>query len=104
MTSKENAAETTAMLLKELNISAKDWRKLLAVPELDLLSIQAKFPTVPPFIEKNSNNRRIGFGSVVDGEALPYPPLDPTDSAISKNKHLFQSEESLVGKQSVNTY
>ncbi len=89
MTSKENAAETTAMLLKELNISAKDWRKLLAVPALDLLSIQAKFPTVPPFIEKNNNNRRIGFGPVVDGVALPYHPFDPTASAVSRNKPLL---------------
>lgn len=89
MTSKENAAETTAMLLKELNISAKDWRKLLTVPALDLLSIQAKLPTVPPFIEKDNNNRKIGFGPVVDGEALPYHPFDPTASAISRNKPLL---------------
>jgi len=89
MTSKENAAETTAMLLKELNIPAKDWRKLLTVSALDLLNIQAKFPTVPPFIEKDNNNRRIGFGPVVDGVALPYHPFDPTASEISRNKPLL---------------
>jgi len=89
MTSKENAAETTAMLLKELNIPAKDWRKLLTVSALDLLNIQAKFPTVPPFIEKDNNNRRIGFGPVVDGVAIPYHPFDPTASEISRNKPLL---------------
>jgi para-nitrobenzyl esterase len=94
MTPKEVAAETTAMLLKELNIAPKDWRKLLEVPAADLLSIQGKLPFVPPFLEKNQNQgmpRRNygGFGPVVDGVVLPHHPFDPTAPAISRNKPLL---------------
>ncbi len=94
MTTKETAAETTAMLLKELNISAKDWKKLLDIPALDLLAMQAKLPFVPPFIEKNSNREAMqrnagGFGPVVDGIVLPHHPFDPTAPDISKNKPLL---------------
>jgi para-nitrobenzyl esterase len=94
MTPKEVAAETTAMLLKELNIAPKDWRKLLDVPAADLLSIQGKLPFVPPFLEKNQNQgmpRRNygGFGPVVDGVVLPHHPFDPTAPAISRNKPLL---------------
>lgn len=94
MTPKEVAAETTAMLLKELNIAPKDWRKLLDVPAADLLSMQSKLPFVPPFIEKNKSQgfmRRNygGFGPVVDGVALPHHPFDPLAPSISKNKPLL---------------
>lgn len=94
MTTKETAAETTAMLLKELNISAKDWKKLLDIPALDLLAMQAKLPFVPPFIEKYSNREAMqrnagGFGPVVDGIVLPHHPFDPTAPDISKNKPLL---------------
>lgn len=94
MTSQETAAETTAMLLKELNISSKDWRKLLDVPASDLLAMQAKLPFVPPFIERNKNltgmrGRVGGFGPVVDGKVLPHHPFDPTAPDISRNKPLL---------------
>lgn len=94
MTPKETAAETTAMLLKELNISPKDWKKLLDVPAADLLAIQAKLPSVAPFLEKNNKRSTIdrragGFGPVVDGTVLPYHPFDPTAPAISLNKPLL---------------
>ncbi len=94
MTPKEVAAETTLMLLKELNIDPKDWKKILDVPAADLLAMQAKLPMVPPFVEKNKNQgfmRRNygGFGPVVDGKALPNNPFDPTAPNISKNKPLL---------------
>lgn len=94
MTPKEVAAETTLMLLKELNIDPKDWKKILDVPAADLLAMQAKLPMVPPFVEKNKNQgfmRRNygGFGPVVDGKALPNNPFDPTAPVISKNKPLL---------------
>ncbi|QIP17329.1 carboxylesterase/lipase family protein [Spirosoma aureum] len=94
MTPKEVAAETTAMLLKELNIAPKDWRKLLEVPVADLLTMQNKLPFVPPFQEKNKNQGMMrrnygGFGPVVDGGALPHHPFDPTAPAISRNKPLL---------------
>jgi para-nitrobenzyl esterase len=94
MTPKDVAAETTAMLLKELNIAPKDWRKLLDVPAADLLTIQGKLPFVPPFQEKNRNQGMMrrnygGFGPVVDGVVLPHHPFDPTAPAISRNKPLL---------------
>ncbi|RDB05806.1 carboxylesterase/lipase family protein [Runella aurantiaca] len=94
MTPKEIAQETTLMLLKELNIQPKDWKKLLEIPATDLLAMQGKLPFVPPFVEKNRNAgfmRRNygGFGPVVDGKALPHHPFDPSAPAISKNKPLL---------------
>ncbi|GAB4031797.1 carboxylesterase/lipase family protein [Spirosoma jeollabukense] len=94
MLPKEVAAETTAMLLKELSIAPKDWRKLLDVPASTLLAMQNKLPSVPPFQEKNRRQslmRRTygGFGPVVDGVVLPHHPFDPTAPAISRNKPLL---------------
>ncbi|WP_428661253.1 carboxylesterase/lipase family protein [Runella sp.] len=94
MTPKEIAQETTLMLLKELNIEPKDWKKLLDVPVADLLAMQGKLPFVPPFVEKNKNGgfmRRNygGFGPVVDGKALPHHPFDPSAPSLSKNKPLL---------------
>lgn len=94
MTSKETAAETTAMLLRELNIAPKDWRKLLDIPASELLVMQGKLPFAPPFQEKNnqkaSRERRAGgFSPVVDGTVLPHNPFDPTAPAISRNKPLL---------------
>ncbi|MCF0072747.1 carboxylesterase/lipase family protein [Dyadobacter sp. CY261] len=94
MTTRVTAAETTAMLLKELNIAQRDWRKLLDVPAADLLAMQAKLPFVPPFIERNKNvtgmrGRVGGFGPVVDGKVLPHHPFDPTAPEISRNKPLL---------------
>ncbi|MDB5239884.1 MAG: carboxylesterase, partial [Spirosoma sp.] len=94
MTPKETAAETTALLLKELNIAPKDWRKLLDVPAADLLSMQGKLPSVAPFQGKNIKQgltqRRVGgFSPVVDGKVLPHHPFDPTAPAISRNKPLL---------------
>lgn len=94
MTTKETAAETTAMLLKELNIAPKDWRKLLEVPAADLLAIQANLPFVAPFLEKNNkkppmDRKAGGFGPVVDGTVLPHHPFDPAAPDLSKNKPLL---------------
>lgn len=93
MTPKETAAETTAMLLRELNIAPKDWRKLLDVPAAELLAIQGKLPTVPPFIDKSNKKAPSpgagGFGPVVDGKVLPSHPFDPVAPEISKNKPLL---------------
>ncbi|AUD01311.1 carboxylesterase/lipase family protein [Spirosoma pollinicola] len=94
MIAKDVAAETTAMLLKELNIAPKDWRKLLDVPAATLLTIQNKLPSVPPFQEKNRTQSLMrrnygGFGPVVDGVVLPHHPFDPTAPAISRNKPLL---------------
>lgn len=92
MTTREAAAQTTAMLLRALSISPKDWRKLLDVPAADLLAMQAKLPSVPPFIDKDNKKAQPGaggFGPVVDGIVLPHHPFDPSAPAISKQKPLL---------------
>ena len=93
MTAKETAAQTTAMLLKELAINPKDWRKLLDVPAADLLRIQAKLPFVAPFLDKNRaggmSGRVGGFGPVVDGTILLQHPFDPVAPELSRNKPLL---------------
>ncbi len=94
MMTPDTAAETTAMLLKELDITPKDWRKLLDVPAADLLAMQAKLPFVPPFQEKNKNKGPMqrnagGFGPVVDGGLLPNHPFDPGAPKISRDKPLL---------------
>lgn len=94
MTSKEIAAETTATLLKELDIAPNNWRKLIDVPAAQLLSLQSKLPFVAPFLEKNNSKdpmqrRAGGFGPVVDGIVLPQHPFDPAAPEISKNKPLL---------------
>lgn len=90
----EMAAETTALVLKELNIAPKDWRKLLDVPAADLLQVQLKFPFVPPHQRKSKTGGvteqfRGGFGPVVDGSVLPHHPFDPVATAVAKHKPLL---------------
>jgi para-nitrobenzyl esterase len=94
MTPKEVATETTAMLLKQLSIAPKDWRKLLDVPAADLLTMQARLPSVAPFQSRNNGRagmqrRAGGFAPVVDGIVLPHHPFDPAAPAISQNKPLL---------------
>jgi para-nitrobenzyl esterase len=94
MLSRSAATETTAMLLKELNISKNNWKKLLEVPAAELLAIQAKLPFVPPFQEKSGKSNGVqsragGFGPVLDGVVLTHHPFDPAAPEVSKNKPLL---------------
>jgi para-nitrobenzyl esterase len=95
MTPRETAAQTTAMVLKELGIEAKNWKKLLEVPVADLLSLQQKLPSLAPRVKSTSKKKGImesppgGFSPVVDGVALPHHPFDPVAPAISKDKPLM---------------
>jgi para-nitrobenzyl esterase len=90
MNTREMAAQTTAWVLKELNIDPKDWRKLLEVPASELLRVQMNLPFVPPFQNKRKPGAiPMGFGPVVDGAALPIHPFDPTAPAISADKALM---------------
>jgi para-nitrobenzyl esterase len=90
MQTREIAAQTTAWVFKELNITSKDWRKLLDISAADLLRIQFSLPFVPPF-QKKSKPGAIpgGFGPVVDGVVLPVHPFDPTAPVLSANKPLM---------------
>lgn len=87
------ATEMTALVLKELSITPKDWRKLLDVPAADLLRVQSTVTTIS-YREKSKTGGSIepfcdGFGPVVDGVVLPTHPFDPTAPAISRNKPLI---------------
>jgi para-nitrobenzyl esterase len=94
MTPREIASETTSMLLKELNISPKDWRKLLDVPVETLLALQSKLPTLRPPVPPSKSKGIMaslpgGFSPVVDGNVLPNHPFDPIAPEISRNKPLM---------------
>jgi para-nitrobenzyl esterase len=94
MLPKEAAAEMTAITLRELNIAAKDWKKLLDLSTDDLLAVQQKMPSLMAESEYTKKSGIVGFvpgafSPVVDGVALPHHPFDPTASAFSKNKPLI---------------
>jgi len=95
MTPRETAAQTTAMVLRELNIAPADWRKLLDVPAADLLALQYRLPSMAPQTDTGNKKRGImesspgGFSPVVDGIVLPWHPFDPVAPAISKDKPLM---------------
>ncbi len=95
MTPRDVAAQTTAMLLKELNIDRQNWKKLLDVPVSTLLEMQGKLPSLAARHDSNNKKRGImesspgGFSPVVDGVALPAHPFDPVAPEISKNKPLI---------------
>jgi para-nitrobenzyl esterase len=95
MTTREVAAETTALLLKRAKLERGDWRRLLELGTADLLALQTQWPTVPP--DQTQRPRPDGsrppaaggFGPVVDGVTLPQHPFDPTAPAISRDKPLI---------------
>jgi len=97
MTPVETAIETTSLLLKELNISPKDWRKLLELPAEKLFDIQPQLMRAAAASAKNSSVRTRGisasgpggFSPVVDGIVLPGHPFSPSATAISINKPLI---------------
>ena len=95
MTPKENAQQTTLLLLKELGINPKDWHKLLDIPTSVLLEMQmTKLPQaaakLDSIVTRGIGGSNIGgFSPVVDGEFLPNHPFDPTAPDISKDKPLM---------------
>jgi para-nitrobenzyl esterase len=97
MMSREAAAETTLMTLKQLGIERSDWRKLLEVPADKLMETQTGLsrsgggPLGMNGGRKGmgGGSRPGGFGPVVDGAVLPRHPFDPEAPAISKEKPLI---------------
>jgi para-nitrobenzyl esterase len=97
MTPVETAIETTSLLLKELNISPGNWRKLLEVPADKLFAIQPQLMKAAAASAKNNSARTRGIGAsgpggfspVVDGIVLPAHPFSPSAPAISINKPLI---------------
>jgi para-nitrobenzyl esterase len=87
MLTREMAAATTEAVLKELNISPGNWKRILEIPAADLLTIQNKFPFVPPFQEKNTPVGANGFGPVVQCfHTIPLTP--PHRKSPATNRYL----------------
>jgi para-nitrobenzyl esterase len=99
MTPVETAIETTKLLFKELNISRKDWRKLLEMPADQLFAIQPQLmmAAANSAVVHTSSSRIRGIGAsaiggfspVVDGIVLTGHPFSPDAPAISLNKPLI---------------
>jgi para-nitrobenzyl esterase len=92
------AAETTLMLLKQLDLDKGTWRQLLEMPVDALVGAQAALgqrPGAGPLTMgggrtgMSGNRRPGGFGPVVDGTVLPRHPFDPDAPAVSKHKPLI---------------
>jgi para-nitrobenzyl esterase len=91
---KDAAAETTRMLLAELDIAPGDWRKLLEVPAPRLLQAQDA-------LAKRATGGKSGgwrgiqsvgpgfYGPLVDGTLLPHHPFDPAAPATARDKPLI---------------
>lgn len=95
ITTREMASQTSALVLKELGLDAKNWHKLLEVPVADLLKLQLILPSVAPTTTITNKKRGLlesspgGFSPVADGVALPGHPFDPDAPHVSKNKPLM---------------
>ncbi len=98
MYTRDLAAETTLMVLKQLGLDKSEWRKLLEVPADELLKVQVDLGRQPGNGPLTMNGGRKGmggggraggFGPVVDGTILPHHPFDPEAPAISKDKPLI---------------
>jgi len=99
MTPIEMAIRTTDLLFKELNISPKDWSKLLEVPVDKLFAIQPQLmkagaaiaaANTSSFHPRGIGSSGIGnFSPVVDGIVLTGHPFSPGAPTISKNKPLI---------------
>lgn len=91
---REAAAETTRLLLAELDIAPGDWRRLLEVPAPRLLAAQdalAKRPTAPESGGGWRGIQAVGpgfYGPLMDGALLPHHPFDPTAPATAHDKPL----------------
>ena len=79
MTPREVGTERAEKLLKALEISPKDIHKLQDIPVEQIFEANAKV----------NRNGLMGWGPVVDGQALPRHPFDPDAPAISANVPLI---------------
>ena len=86
MTPVETAIETTRLLFKELNISPKDWRKLLELPADKLFDIQPQLMKAAAALAAQNSSSKVrgigasgtgGFSPVVDGIVLLGHPFSP---------------------------
>jgi len=89
----ETAAETTRSVLKYLDISPQNWKKLLEVPADQLLEAQENIPKKQNPLAGGFHgigNSGVGsFGTMVDGVIIPANPFEPVAPDFSKNKPLM---------------
>ena len=89
----ETAAETTRSVLKYLNLSPKNWKKLLEVPADKLLEAQENIPKKQNPLSGGfhgiGNSGAGNFGAMVDGVVIHADPFEPTAPDFSKNKPLM---------------
>ncbi|HEY0777171.1 MAG TPA: carboxylesterase family protein [Gemmatirosa sp.] len=100
MTTREDAAANTRLLLGAMQLTPREWRRLIDASAADLLALQLRLPSMaaaeraaaPPAARKPIGIGPAGpggFAPVVDGGALPHDPFDPTAPAISRDKPLI---------------
>lgn len=90
MLPKDIAQQKTRQVLKALEISPQDWRRLLDTPTETLLKVQATLPSGSGYGGSHGFDvRAMGLAPVVDGVALPADPFDPSAPAFSKDKPLI---------------
>ena len=100
MSTREAAAETTALLLGEMGIPTRDWRRVLAASAADLLALQLRLPETAKRVQSERAKLALrekrpgpaepgGFAPVVDGVVLPHHPFEPSAPAISRAKPLI---------------
>jgi para-nitrobenzyl esterase len=100
MSTRDVAAETTALLLGEMGIPMRDWRRVLDTPAADLLALQLRLPDTAKRVQGERAKTSLrekrpgpveagGFAPVVDGVVLPHHPFQPSAPAISRDKPLI---------------
>lgn len=91
--SPETAAASTREVLKYLNISPKNWKKILEVPAAKILEAQENIPVNSNGLSGGfhgiGNSGIGGYGAVQDGAVMPANPFDPNAPVLSREKPLL---------------
>lgn len=89
------AAQTSALVFKELGISKNNWQKLLEIPASVILETQFKVEAQGQRSLTGGGFMGIGaqgvggFGPVIDGQVLTHHPFSPEATKLSKDKPLL---------------
>jgi para-nitrobenzyl esterase len=101
MSTREAAAETTRLLLGEMGVPNRDWRRVLETSATELLALQLRLPETATRVQRERAKSALprekrpgpvepgGFAPVVDGRVLPHHPFESGAPAISRDKPLI---------------